>query len=711
MDTQSKRRNIFLMAALACTVGAKAQNVRTDSLSQDTLLYYEEDQRLGEAVVRVRRPAYVQHIDKKVFNASSDVMSASLSASELMQNIPSVQVDVDGNVSLRGDENVKILIDGKPSTLMSVRTRADALRQIPASQIERIEIISNPSAQYKPDGTSGIINIVMKQNGKKRGLSGSLTANGGTGQRANGTAALTYNFGRASLSASYGIRRDNKQRSETDERTRLGEATERTSQQSVRMQKPLTHTFRLGTDWAIDSRNRLQWNGNYSHRGLTKNETFSTSSYDAGGNEIYNRLRTRLDDEYLKQLETGATFTHTFGEGHDFVAAYTFSDQRGLEDNRFETFATDGDSRDNSQIWQAYHQHLLGLTYKRNLGENMKLALGYELDHLVTDLNYHIQNWDGQAFVPDMGKTNDFSNYQTNNALFATLEWRAGRWAALLGLRPELMHIKSRLVNQDSTVTQSYFMLYPSLHTAYTIDDHNELQLNYSLRVNRPEADDMNPFAEYLDPLTVKAGNPMLKPEKIHSIEAGYQWQGGATSILATLYYRYTTNKITSVTRYLDPSGTIMGKTKENMNGGSAAGLELIVNTSIGRWATINLSGNLFSDKINAQRLGYGKDRRATAWNAALNASFNLFSGAVLQLNSRYLSSSLIPQGRRDGTFVTDLGLKYDVPKTRLSLSATLSDVFKTFRKSITLDTPELKQRIERRFDSRILYLGANWSF
>lgn len=708
---KSSKRKIVLVTMTTVVATMGTLTTAAQGAVNDSVPFYEREHKLSEVVVTVKRPTYVQHIDKKVFNVAQDVMSATVSASELMQNIPSVQVDVDGNVSLRGDENVKILIDGKPSTLMNIRTRADALRQIPAKQIERIEIITNPSAQYKPDGTSGIINIVMKQhNAATEGLNGSLTANAGTAGRANGTASLNYNLGSVGLSASYGIRRDIKRRSETDDRTRFGDATEYLSQRSNTSSKPLSHILRLGADWAITHRDRLQWNGSFNNRSFVKDESITAITSSEQGDIVSNSLRNRRDDEYTRQWETGVTYSHSFrGEGNDLAIGYTFSRQKGLEDNRYEIFSSLGDSKDNSQIWQAYSQHLLNMTVNRKINDRLKFSFGYELDALTTDLNHHVQDWNGQSFVPNMAKTNDFTNRQMSNTLFATMELQLGKWTILAGLRPEVMQIKSLLVNQDSTMRQSYFTIYPSLHTAYTIDEHNEVQLNYSLRVNRPEADDMNPFPEYQNPLTVKAGNPDLKPEKIHSIEAGYQWRGGATTILATLYYRYTTNKITSLTHYTD--NTILYKTKENMNGGAATGVELIMNTRLGQWATVNLSGNVFSDIINAERLGYGKDRRATAWNAALNANFNLFRGAALQLNSRYLSSSLIPQGRRDGTFVTDLGAKYDIPRTRLSLSATLSDVFKTFRKSFTIDTPELHQRVVRRFDSRALYIGANWNF
>lgn len=222
------------------------------------------------------------------------------------------------------------------------------------------------------------------------------------------------------------------------------------------------------------------------------------------------------------------------------------------------------------------------------------------------------------------------------------------------------MRITSRLYGLDSVVTTDYWMAYPTLHVSYAIDDRRELRLNYSLRVNRPEADALNPFPEYQNPLTLRVGNPYLKPEKIHSVEAGYQWKKGGTTILGTLYYRYVTNKLTPVTRYL--ANNVLLTTKENLNNGSSAGAELVLDAEIGKWATLDLSGNLFYDQIDATRLGYGNRKDAVAWSASLNANFVPFKNTLLQINSRYLSPSLLAQGRSEGAFSTDIGAKYEIP-------------------------------------------------
>lgn len=664
---------------------------------------------LNEVVVKGRKSTYVQNIDKRVFNVGQDLMSASGSASDLMQNIPSVQVDVEGNVSLRGNENVEILINGKPSTMMSARTRADVLQQLPANDIERVEVITNPSAQYKPDGVSGIINIVMKKQ-RTVGVNGNIIANVGSGGRTNASTSVNYNTGRVNLFANYGIRYDYRNRTTMDDRIRNDGSLSYISQLTDSKARPLSHIIRAGMDWNINSDNSLQISGGYNHRSFIRTENIATNITDDSQNITYQAIRYRHDDENTKQAEASAVFSHTFGDNHQLTVDYNYSLQEGMEDNKYSTFSTDDfGTKDNTQIGQAYYQHLFRVSYDRPLNSSLKLNLGYEADLLKTDLNFHVQNLEGDIFVPDLQKTSDFTNYQYNHAMYATLEYQHDRLGVLFGIRPEYMKIESRLFTLDSIAKNNYFMIYPTLHTSYKLNERNEIQLNYSLRVNRPDGEDMNPFPEYQNPLSLKAGNPYLKPEKIHSIEAGYQWKTTSTTILGALYYRYVTNKLTTVTKYIDNS--ILLTTKENLNSSSSAGMELILNTGFGKWATFNLSGNGFYNQINAEKLGYGKNKSDFSWSAALNANFNIWKGIMLQLNSRYISSSLLPQGKREGTFIANLGAKYDLPRTNVSFMATLSDVFNTFKKVYTIDTPELKQRIEQRRDPRIFYIGATWNF
>lgn len=686
-------------------------NKKCPSVDLGKLYLMPSVQQLDEVVVKGKRSTYIQAIDKRIFQVGEDLMSASGSASDMMQNIPSVQIDMEGNVSLRGSDNVQILVNGKPSVQMNARSRAEVLQQLPASDIERIEIITNPSAEYKPDGASGIINIVMKKQ-HKAGFNGNLTANTGNENRYNASVALNYSTGKVNIFGSYGIRVDTRNRFTLDDRIKNDTTLTFVTQQTDSKARPLSHIASGGMSWNVNDKNTFQLSGGYDHRGFLREENIHVATKDAARKLTHESLRYRHDDEKSHQVESSAVYTHVFGKENELSADYTYSSEEGLEDNKYTNnylLPMSEPAKDNTQIWQANYQHLLRAIYNRRFSDELKLTVGYELELLKTNLNYHVQNLEGDVFVTDRDKTNDFTNNQTHHTLYATLEYKVNRLGILLGLRPEYTSIKSWLFSLDSLVSNNYLMIYPTLHTSYRISEVSELQLNYSLRVNRPEGDDLNPFPEYQNPLTIKAGNPYLKPEKIHSIEAGYQWKRSSTTVLGTLYYRYAFNKLTTVTKYVNNS--VLLTTKENLSSSQSAGAELILNADIGKIATVNLSGNAYYNQVNAEKLGYGKNRNALIWSAALNTNFNLFKGAMLQLNSRYASSSLLPQGKRKGTFITNLGAKYEIPKTNLSVMATISDLFNTFRSVYTIDTPQLKQQIEQSRNPRIFYVGILWNF
>lgn len=658
---------------------------------------------LNEVVVQGKRPIYVSKTDKKVFNVSEDLMSTFGSVSDLLQNIPSVQVDAAGNVSLRGSDKVNILINGKSSAMMNSRSRTDVLSQLSASNIERIEVITNPSAQYKPDGVSGIINIVMKKS-NETGVNGSVLANVGTQERVNAGTSLSYNTGRVNLFANYGMRRDYRDFSSIDNRNMNDLSV--ISQRNTGGAHPFSHNIQAGTEWAINPKNRLQVSGNYNHKYFTRNDFIATTREKDGLSSLSSNRR--YGDEKSNQVEASSIYSHTFGKDHELTASYNYSLWKNRERNNY----SDIQNADNinAQLYDInMAQHLLGVTYTKQLNKLWKLNMGYELDVLRTRLNQHVWNILDGVTTPDINSTNDFTNTQNNHAIYTTLEYKSKKWGIQLGVRPEMTWTRSELFSLDSVVNNNYFMVYPTLHTSYKINGHNELQLSYSLRVNRPEADNLNPFPEYQDSITLHAGNPYLKPEKIHSVELGYQWQQGATTILGTLYYRYITHKMTMIAQQL-PNSAIQ-TTMANLNSGSSAGAELIFNTKLGNWSTINLSGNLFYDQIDARTLGFEKVRDNIAWSASLNVSFNLFRGASLQVNSRYLSPSLLPQGRREGAFVTNMSMKYDIPRINLSLVATLSDVFDSFKEVYTIETPEFKQYFKERTDIRNFYIGAVWKF
>lgn len=378
----------------------------------DTFSIHPSSEQLGEAVVQ-SRPSVYAGLGKRIFKVNADLIGSAGSVGDLLRNIPSVQVDVDGNVRLRGGTDLSILIDGKPSALMNSHTRAAVLRQMPASEVERIELITNPSAEYKPDGASGIINIVRKKP-KGTGFNGTVTAFVGTRERRNVSASVSYNVGeRVSLFASYGIRHDLYEVMTTDERMMNHPDTRNVSQQTTGQARPLSHLARLEMGWRINDRNRLQLNGGVNRSHFIRHDYIYFTEKDAQQYITSQGVRYRYDNEHANQWEAGSTYTHIFDIGQELTADYSYSSSEGLEKNRYSNFSTFGDSKENTDIWQAYYQHLFRMAYHRSWNDKLKLNLGYELDALRADLNYHVQHETDGTFLPDPARTSDFTNYGT----------------------------------------------------------------------------------------------------------------------------------------------------------------------------------------------------------------------------------------------------------------------------------------------------------
>jgi len=704
VGTDSRATPPFQVDAQHGRIDFNALNVASDVLHLEKL------------EVKGKQETFLNSIDRKTYNVGKEIQSTTGSASDLLQNLPSVQVDIDGNVSLRGSDNVMILINGRTSTLMG-RSRAEILQQLPADSIDRIEVITNPSAKYKPDGTAGIINIVMKKK-HDRGFSGTVNAAYGNEDRANAGLTLNYNPGPYNIFGNYSIRQDDRLRRATDARTTVDPVTGVTSsiaKTTSEHSRPITRLARGGLDWNPTEHDKLGAAFNYDRRTFLRRTTDHNLVRDAAGTVTGDYDRIRTDPEYEQSLEWSATWQHTFpGENHELNIEYKSSTTKEEEDNHYtNTYRSPVQPAtfDNLLNQNSGHQREGIVEYVRSLGENAKLEAGYTLTDETFQANFQATNLDplsGQ-FVTDPTRSNRFNVASTIHAGYATYTHAFGSFGFMAGLRPEWAAVTSHLVNTGVTVPNDYNRVYPTLHLAYQLADGHELQLNYSHRVHRPEIDDLNPFPEYIDPFNLRAGNPLLKPEDIHSIEAGYGYHRGETSLTATVYHRQLYHGFTTVTR--DLGSNVLLTTRENLAVSRATGLELTANADLGRRVTLNFSSNTFFNTIDASNLGFTSTKSDVSWTAKLGATVHLAEDTLFQFNANYTSTRLTPQGSRRPSFVANAGLRHDLWRKKAALILTVSDLFNSLKETTVLDTPALREEIVRRRSSRIVYLGFLYNF
>jgi outer membrane receptor protein involved in Fe transport len=671
---------------------------------------------VDEVVVTSERSLFRTAIDRKVYNIDQDLMARSSTASDLLQNIPSVQVDIDGNVSLRGSTDVMILVNGKPSPLMN-RSRADVLQQMPASGIEKIEVITNPSARFTPEGTSGIINIVTRK-GTGSGVNGTATGHVGTTGRHNESVDFNCSPGRLNLFGSYGYRSDRRRRILTDARRQTSAAPGpwySYREHSEITMRPHAHMANLGLEFRPDDGNTLELSGDYFLRRPDRSGGSGIITRDASGGILrdYDRLETGSE----KESETGVTasFRHNFAkEDHELRLEASGSNSPETEGTHYTDVYNPPDGlqhRDNSLVTQNEKQRHLALDYVNPLDGGSRLEAGYAGDLTLLDSGSRADSLDQSSgrLVEDANRTFRYRLDQAVHAVYGTFQRSFGKVSALGGLRAEYATVRSRAVTGDSTITTDYFGLYPTLHLAYRLGDTREIQLNYSRRINRPESEDLNPFREYRDRYNLEAGNPRLKPENIHSVELGYEWREKGFSFVPSVYYRYKYDGFARVTEALG-DGTYL-RTFRNLANEQSAGLEPVVTASMGSALTANLNGNVFYDQIDASNIGYSTKKSIVTWSGTLIVSANLTGTTMCQLSANYRAARLTPQGEMHPSFGLNVGARQDLLREKVSLTLTVSDVLRTQKQDLNLDVAGVRQDVTNRRDSQVAYLGLAWHY
>jgi outer membrane receptor protein involved in Fe transport len=699
--------------AIPFTIDAGHRKVDLGRLSLDG----ETAVKLEKVEVSARKEAFYNSIDRKVYNVGKDIRSAGGSASDLLQNVPSVQVSVDGNVSLRGNDSVLILVNGKPSTLMSAANRADVLAQMPADAIERIEVITNPSAKYKPDGTAGIINLVEKRK-HEAGYSGVLRASVGNAQRSNFGFSANYNPGKYNVFTTASARQDDRPRFSQDVRRHLDAATNTfitTEQSSVEHMRPLSRLAQVGGDYNIDAENKVGATASYNYRTFFRTGSVSNLSRAADGTVSSDYDRQRTDPEWQKTMEFATTFQHSFAEeGHELSMELKHDRHWEQEDNHYANVyrtPVTPTSQDYTLIKPTETATELTADYARPLPNDAKLEAGYAGEANKNDMDFRGGFFDpiARTWNMDTTRTNRFIYRDAIHAFYATYGRPIGQFGFLAGVRLEQTSVDTNQVTTRLTDKNDYFRFYPSLHLSYNLTETSQLQLNYSHRVRRPESDDLNPFPEYQDPYNLRAGNPKLRPEETHSIETGYQYRKDDTTYLAALYFRDTYHAFTTVTRYID-SVTLL-TTHENLASNRSGGLELAATTTLGSHVSLNFSSNAFYSEIDASNLGYRGSRSAIAWDAKLNLDWHLTKTDLIQINTNYSAKRLTAQGYRLPTHVGNLGWRHDFKGKNTAFVLTISDVLNSLKERTVIDTPVLHDDSTRRRSSRIIYAGFIYNF
>ncbi|KQY99079.1 TonB-dependent receptor [Caulobacter sp. Root1455] len=649
-------------------------------------------------------------IDRRSYSVANDLSAKTGSIADALRNIPSVEVDVQGNVSLRGDPNVTIMIDGKPSSMFNGDGKADALQQMPADQIDRVEVMTNPSAAYRPDGTAGIINLITKRT-HKPGATGSIKLNVGPDSRYNTGVTGNLVRGKLTLSGDAGYRYDRQKFWTTDERETLPVvgAPAHTLQEGAFTNAGAAMNLRGGLDYNLTPKDRLS--AEVRFRGM---------DYDTDGEERFTDLgATPAGPVYLRtssatmSRDNGAVsgaWRHQFkGSEHELDAHLEYEVTDFARDGKAFIDNTSGADVHESFGFGSDQDRLnFKLDYTRPMPDEAKLKTG--LDFEVVDNDYDNHGSTGPTAADqtvDPRRTNRFLYSQDVYAGYATYERPFGDFTVLGGLRAEQVEIRTNQVTTGQKDDNAYFHVYPSLHMGYTLSQTQTLTANYSKRVQRPQAQDLNPYPIYQDPKNYRAGNPDLKPQVTDSYELGWQYRKGPASYLATAYYRESHDGVVDVVRNLGDG--VFLTTRENLAKSRNGGLELVANGKLTPKLSYNVSGNAFWNEIQSTTLGAAGTRSGTTLTGRGSLSWQATPKDFFQLNGFTSGKRLAPQGYREPISLLNLGYRRKV-NDKLNFVVTANDVLNSFQDDMVLDTPTLQQRVERRAKVRAVFFGFTYA-
>jgi outer membrane cobalamin receptor len=642
---------------------------------------------LEDVEVGIAKAPVEYRIDKKVINVSQQLTAASGTAVDVLENVPSVTVDIDGNVKLRGSGNFTVLLDGRP-TIMEAN---DALQQIPASTIDNIEIITNPSAKYEPDGVSGIINVVLKKN-QLLGSSGIVNLNAGMNDQYGGDVLFNYRKGiaNASLGLNYS-NRDYPGESRRESWTELGGNTTYINSEGEARRGRTGFGVRGSLDLNLTSSDLvsvgMRWGGREMMHGSELDydewsEPGLQHSYYTSSGEL-----TREGNFYMVYLEYRRRFKQ---KDHEITGRVSRGRYDGEEESTNELI-DEGGTVTSGQISTEDgpgERIYLKVDYTLPLGEKNKLEAGYNgrlgESEDVTGLSEYDPVTTNYVYQPEYSHS---VNYQRDiHALYGMYAGETGSFGYQAGLRGEYTSRNIDLVGEEDQFTLDRWDYFPTLHLSYQFSGRKQIMTSYSRRIHRSRGWFLEPFQTWTDAYNVRQGNPDLKPEYIDSFEAGYQTFLGKYFVSTEAYYRVTHNAVEFARSVYDTSVTL--RTPENVGTEYALGTELMLNGDLFKWWSLNLMGNLYDYRIEGVLYGEEFSEESVDWNVRLNNDFSVTESTRLQVNGRYNSPSVSAQGTREGYFTTDLALKQEFLKGNLDATLQVRDLFGTAKHESTTTGP-----------------------
>ncbi|HUH74284.1 MAG TPA: TonB-dependent receptor [Chitinophagales bacterium] len=660
--------------------------------------------------------------EKKIFNVDKNAISAGGNAMDAMKQIPTLDVTMDGNITLRGSENIIIYINGKPSG-MTADSKQAILESLPANSIESIELITNPSSKYDADGTAGIINIVLKKN-FNRGLNGVANIGYSTKYKNNAGFSLNFKKNRINFTSSYNYRFHQSYNKGTNNRNNLFDGYSNfINSTSESDYKRISGNINLGLDIEMTDKATISFGNIITADGGPNGELNYTDFLDF--EEVYYGGFARIRDGKRKGINNNSSFNYAQklkNNGQKLNLSANLVTGKSINDKNY--------MQSNFDEYEFPIELLPQQEFNKNIGKNFsstvqvdythpfkkhgELEAGYKFSYRQLFSDFYADSLDRstQETVYNANLSNSFIYDEFVNAAYLTYGGKVKDFSYKLGVRSEQSNISIENNQVDNRFKNNYIDFFPSLFLSQKIKSH-EIQGSYTYRINRPNPWMLNPFADYDNPLSIRKGNPYLKPEYIHSVELNYLKNWKSTFLTASVYYRNSKNNFTRA-REVNPETSVATMYWDNLDQSQNIGTEIIFRTPITKWWSFMINGNVYYNKVQGKIPGDDNDNSTNSfqWNTRAMTNFKFWKNTELQLSYRFNSRMEYLQGYILPMQSLDIGLKKDFLKNnKASIALNVQDIFNTRKFSVFNSGVNYASDATWKWESRVFTINFSYRF
>lgn len=673
---------------------------------------------LGEVEVIAERTTVEIKLDKKIYNVGKDLTVRGGTVSDVLDNVPSVSVDVEGNVSLRGNDNVRILINGKPSGLVGLNS-TDALRQLPAESIERVEVITSPSARYDAEGTAGILNIILRRS-KLQGFNGAITANAGHPASAGISGNINYRTGDFNFFNTSGYSYRESPGNSISETEYFNGSDPSTFLNEYRKfdRKSNGLNTNLGVEWYINDTASLTTSLVYRDSDENNNNTNTINELDANGNLINQSFRFDPEAEIDKTVQYSINFDKQFDGNSEHKLTFDFQYEDSKE-NEKSLISQDGDAAERVETLENQKEVLLQSDYVKPIGESSQFEFGYRGNFNELDTDYTLEFNENGDYVLDTDVSNNLIYREYVNAVYSQFGSKIkNKFSFLLGLRMESTRISINQLVTGDFERKNYVGLFPTVNLGYEISEKQSLTLGYNRRLQRPRSRFINPFPSRSSATNLFQGNPDINPSYSNAFDIGYLNRFGKLTLNSSIYYQHATDVFTFIT---EDSGetAIVGGTEVpvikrfpiNLATEDRFGFEFTLTYRPNQKWNLNGNFNLFQQQTRGDYNGTSFDADNLSWFVRLNNKYTLPGNIDWQTRLFYMGPSEDAQNKSKGMFSTDLAFSKDLFKDQASIAFNVSDLFNTRKRQTTSTTPTYVSYSEFQWRQRSFNISFTYRF